>query len=170
MKGQVPAQFQNDMSFNDFGYTDAMYMYYDGESFKAHNLDYDWEDAYIQTLNGTAVEYSDYERQGTQLQVTTEASSNANDYLLFPFYYYPGYEILVNGAPVEVMSLNSLVSCPLPAGTAAISVAYRGLPGFAMANWVSLISVAGIAVYVISIGKWNLRKCFFACSGHPTYK
>ena len=159
MKGQVPAQFQNDMSFNDFGYTDAMYMYYDGESFKAHNLGYNWEDAYIQTLNGTAVEYSDYERHGTQLQVTTKVPTNTNDYLLFPFYYYPGYEILVNGEPVEVMSLNSLVACQLPAGTVSISVAYRGLPSFTVANWISLISVVGIAVYVIGVrNRKSLKK------------
>ena len=163
MKGQVPAQFQNDMAFNDFGYTDAMYMYYDGESFKAHNLNYNWEDAYIQTLNGTNVEYSDYERLGTQLQVTIDAPANAQDYLLFPFYHYPGYEILVNDEPVEVMSLNSLVACQLPAGTATISVAYRGLPGFAVANWISLISVAGIVIYIIGVLKkgkilWSLAK------------
>lgn len=158
MKGQVPAQFQNDMSFNDFGYTDAMYMYYDGESFKAHNLAYDWEDAYIQTLNGTNVAYSDYERQGTQLKVTIQSPANAEDYLLFPFYHYPGYEILVNGEAVEVMSLDSLVACKLPTGVAAIAVAYRGLPGFAIANWVSLISVLGIAVYIIGAQKWIYRK------------
>ena len=158
VKGQTHEQIRNDMTFNDFGYTDSIYMYYDGESFKRHHLDYDWTDAYIQTLHGTAVEYSDYERLGTQLQVTIDAPANASDYLLFPFYYYPGYEVLVNDEPVEVMSLNSLVACQLPTGVATISVSYQGLPGFAVANWISLISVAGIVIYMVGFRHWTCRK------------
>ena len=138
------------MEFNDFGYTDSMYMYSDGESFKAYHLDYDWSDAYIIAC-GTDVKYSDYERKGTKLHVTCEAAKGVDDYLLFPFYYYPGYEILVDGEPVEVLNLFSFVACKLPAGTARIEVAYVGMPAFAVANWVSLLTVIGIASYNIAL-------------------
>lgn len=150
MKGSVPAQYSDKMEFNDFGYTDSMYMYSDGESFKAYHLDYDWSDAYIKAC-GTDVKYSDYERQGTRLHVTCEAAQGVDDYLLFPFYYYPGYEILVDGEPVEVLNLFSFVACKLPAGTVQIDVAYVGMPAFAVANWVSLLTVVGIAIYKIAL-------------------
>lgn len=150
-KGSVPAQFCDKMEFNDFGYTDSMYMYSDGESFQAYHMDYDWSDAYIKACYGTEVKYSDYERKGTRLHVTTEAAQGADDYLLFPFYYYPGYEILVNGRTVEVLNMFSYVSCKLPDGVADITVAYVGMPAFRVANWVSFFAVVGIAGYNIAL-------------------
>lgn len=151
MKGSVPAQYSDKMAFNDFGYTDSMYMYSDGESFKAWHLDYDWSDAYIKACSIADVKYTDYQREGAGLHVTSHAPAQADGYLLFPFYYYPGYEILVNGEPVEVLNKFSYVSCRLPEGTAAIEVTYAGLPSFKVANWISLLTIVGIVGYKIAV-------------------
>ncbi len=157
MKGSLPLQFSDKMEFNGYGYTDAMYLYSDGESFKPLNLNYTRQDAFIMTMHGADVKYSDYERKGMRLQVTVEAP-DTDDYLLFPFYYYPGYEVLINGEPAEVLSLDSRVACEMPNGTAEIEAYYRGMPGFAVANWVSLLAVVGILGY--NIGSHVYKKAF----------
>lgn len=149
MKGSIPMQHSDKVQFNNLGYTDAMYMYYDGESYKALNLNYNREDAYIYTQNGTEVEYSDYKRWGTQLRVTVEPTQQAGDYLVFPFYYYPGYEILVNGETAEVYQLDTRVACQLPLKKADIYVHYKGVPGVQIANGVTVLSVLGILLYPV---------------------
>lgn len=149
MKGFVSEQISDKMEFNGYGYTDSMYMYSDGESFKAHHLEYSRRDSYIIAPYSTEVEYSNYQREGMKLQVTVNNLQNGEDYLVFPFYYYPGYEILVDGEPVEVLSFISRVACELPEGTADIEVYYRGQSSFTVANWVSLLTVMGIVIYNI---------------------
>lgn len=165
MKGSVPTQFSEKMEFNGYGYTDAMYMYSDGESFKALNLNYDRSDAYIMTLNGTDVKYQDMERRGMWLRVTVKAPAKAEDYLMFPFYYYPGYEILIDGEPVKVLSVDSRVACEMPGGTVDIEVSFRGMPGFAVANWVSILAVVGVVIYNVVVQMQKRRPMVLRMSG-----
>ena len=148
-KGSLPNQYSDKMAFNDFGHTDSMYLYSDGESFQAYHLDYDASDAYIITAKGTPVEYSGYERKGMQLKVQTSTAFDTEDYLEFPFYYYPGYVISVNGEAVEVLSVDSRVACEMPVGIADIEVHYEGVPGHAVANGISLLTTAGIFIVFI---------------------
>lgn len=151
MKGNVPSQYSDKMEFNGYGYTDAMYMYSDGESFKALNLEYNRSDAYISTVYGTEVEYSNLEREGMQLQVDIDVPVDADDYLLFPFYYYPGYEILINGEKAEVLWMAYRVACKLPTDASRIKVSYKGMPTFTVGNIVSVLTVGCIIVYNIVI-------------------
>lgn len=157
-KGYVSHQYSDKMEFVASGYTDAMYMYSDGESFKALNVDYERSDAYITTMCGTQVTYEDLERKGMQLRVTTKAPAKASDYLLFPFYYYPGYEILIDGEEAEVLNMDSRVACELPDGTADIEVYYKGMPGFGAANIVSLLTIGCIILYNVVILIKNKRR------------
>lgn len=158
MKGTESVQIGDKMEFEGYGYTDAMYMYSDGESFKPLNLDYNRTNAYIVTMSGTEVTYEDLERKGMQLSVTTKAKANAKDYLLFPFYYYPGYEILIDGEKAEVLNLDFRVACELPGGTADIEVYYKGLPGFVVANWTSVLTIGCIVMYNVVILIKNKRR------------
>lgn len=159
MKGAVSEQYNQKMEFNGAGYTDSMYMYSDGESFKALHLNYERSDSYIVTKYGTEVEYSDFRRKGMQLMVTVNSSEHTEDYLLFPFYYYPGYVVFVDGEPVEILAIDNRVACKLPIDTADIKVYYRGMPSFAVANFVSVLTIAGIIIYnVVIVIRKNRRK------------
>ena len=149
MKGHQATAYNDKMSFNGFGHTDAMYMYSDGESFKPLNLQYDFANAYIRTLHGADVTYSDLQRTGMQMSVTIDAPENIEDYILFPLYYYPGYQLRINDEEAEILCVDSLVACKMPGGRSEFSVSYEGVPGASVANWVSLLSVTGSLIYLI---------------------
>lgn len=134
--------------------SDSMYMYREGDSFQALHLDYSLEEAYIRTLHGTEAEYSGYEKKGTGISVHVippekGASGVGEDRLLFPLYYFPGYQARVNGELVEVTGVNTLVSCALPLEEADIEVSYRGLGVFFLADAVTVVTAFGA-------GAWNI--------------
>ncbi len=153
MKSSQAVSYSDKMAFNGFGYTDAMYMYSDGESFQPLNLQYNRSNAYIRTQFGTEVTYDNLQRKGMQLSVTVDAPSQVVDYMVFPFYYYPGYRIWVNGEQVEICKIDSLVACKLPEGQSQIQVSYEGVPGVTASNLVSILSVIGVAVYPLLMSK-----------------
>lgn len=142
---QTVGQTNDKMAVNGYGYTDSMYMYSDGTGFKAHHLDYGREAAYILSSDEGA-QYSDYSRRGSGLQVNVIPGSGTGS-LRFPLYYFPGYEVSVNGEPVEVYAEDSRVACAMPAQPALVEVRYAGLPGFRTADAVSLVSLLGFAGY-----------------------
>lgn len=158
-------QVSDEMELEGLGYADALYMYSDGGTIKPLNLDYERRDAVVRTLNGTAAEYSDYEKKGAQVNImvnpiaasmktpesaaVTSEGLSEEEYLLFPLYYYPGYEILVNGEKVPVTAQDTLVACRMPEESAYIQVSYKGMPSFKAADIVTLITAIGMAGYVI---------------------
>lgn len=128
---------------------DAMYLYRDGEEYRTINLDYHREEAYIKSVRGMA-EYYYYQRDGSRIYVEVVPLGEGEDTLLFPLYWFPGYEISVNGEKVPVLERDTLVACAMPEERGCIQVRYRGLWFFSGADAVTgltLGSIAGWGIY-----------------------
>jgi len=132
--------------------SDGMYVYQDSEEFRPIQLDYGRGEAVIMTSRSTRVEYSDYRKRGSHISVKVTPLEKEEDYLMFPLYWYPGYEIKVNGEKVPVSPLTTLVCCPLPMEPAVIEVRYRGFWFFQAADLVTLITFCAILVHGIVTG------------------
>lgn len=129
---------------------DSLYLYDDRDIPDELQCRLDISENYVKTLNGTQVRYSDYQKTGTKISLyVTSDGGVGEEYLIFPLYYYPGYEILVDGQKVEDISQNRLLACRLPAGEAYIQVAYKGMTSWRVADIISLIMTIGIAVYAV---------------------
>lgn len=135
----------DEMTLEGLTYSDSMYMYSDGDSFKAFHLNYRLQDSYVKTLNGTRLSYSNYRKTATQVSVDIQQTGSARgeEYLLFPLYYFPGYEVLVNGEKVQAVEKDTLVACRLPKGSAHVQVRYRGLWFFWLGDVITLVTVLG---------------------------
>ena len=133
----------DEMAVEGSTHSNSAYMYSDGESFKALHLNYRLKDAYIKTLNGTQLSYSNYKKTATQISVDIRQTGVAQgeEYLLFPLYYFPGYEVLVNGEKVQTVEKDTLVACKLPQGSAHVQVSYRGLWFFRLGDMITLVTV-----------------------------
>ncbi len=152
-------QYGYKMHFEGMGRTDAMYMYSVGDEYKLLEDNYNNSNAYITVLDGSELEYEDYKRDGMHLWVTVKNPNEIGDYLLFPLYHYPGYEILVNGEKVDVLSIDTKVACEVPYETAEIEVYYKGMPSFMVANIISLITILSIAIYNVIIHIRRKKLC-----------
>lgn len=118
---------------------DELYLY-SGDS----RFAYFWGDE-PRTASRTAVAFSDYRKNGTRISANvTPSEHNADDYVLFPLYYYPGYEIKINGEKTGVFAIDSLVACKLPSAPSKIEIRYAGFPIFRAADLVSLLTGLGI--------------------------
>lgn len=115
---------------------DQMYLYSGTDS-----TAYTRKAAVPRTVNDTSVTYSDYIKRGTNLSMCIAAPENSDDKLVLPLYYYPGYEIKVNGEKVDSYNADSLLACDLPSGQAQIQVRYAGLLLFRISDWVTLFAV-----------------------------
>lgn len=121
---------------------DSLYMYDRGEVTDPLQFDIGMSENYIKTLHGTDVRYSDYQKRGTSISSWVDPGEwpQEDEYLVFPLYYYPGYEILVDGRKVEAVSQEFLLACRLPDEAAYIQVDYKGMAGWRIADIVSLIT------------------------------
>ena len=138
---------------------DSLYLYDDRESPGPGEYEFGAAANYIKTLHGTPVQYFDYQKRGISIRtrVIPEEKPKEEEYLLFPLYYYPGYEILVDGRKVEAVSQNRLLACRLPEEEAYIQVDYKGMPGWWIADLVSLVTAAGLAGFAVK-RRITLRK------------
>lgn len=125
---------------------DALYMYWRGGEYENLQTEYRREDACIRT-SGPGIVCRGYRKRGTEIWVRLLPPGDADswDTVSFPLYYYPGYEIEVNGIPTEVFPEGGLVACSMPEDAADIHVWYRGLPAFRIANGVTLAVALGMA-------------------------
>lgn len=147
MTAQESVQYGDKMWIEGRTTTDSLYMYSDGGIFMDFEWNYHLKDSYIKTAADTPVTYSEYSKKGTHIHVHVVPGETGEDYLLFPFYYYPGYEIRVNGEKVETYSMDKHVACQLPLEEADIDVVYRGLPAFRAGDIISVVTVIGILCY-----------------------
>ncbi len=143
---QVP-QTADKMELEGSMYSDGMYMYWEGDSFQALQLNYKLEDAFIKTSGTSEVQIADYKKKGSRIQVMVTEAGNPEEYLVFPLYYYPGYEIRVDGEKVEAVNVDTQVACRMPESRSEVTVRFAGLPVFAAADIISLLTVAGIVIY-----------------------
>ncbi len=143
---QVP-QTADKMELEGSMYSDGMYMYWEGDSFQALQLNYKLKDAFIKTSGTSEVRIADYKKKGSRIQVKVTEAGNPEEYLVFPLYYYPGYEIRVDGEKVEAVNVDTQVACRMPKSSSGITVRFAGLPIFAAADIISLLTVAGVVIY-----------------------
>ncbi len=122
-------------------------MYWEGDSFQALQLNYKLEDAFIKTSGTSEVQIADYKKKGSRIQVMVTEAGNPEEYLVFPLYYYPGYEIRVDGEKVEAVNVDTQVACRMPESRSEVTVRFAGLPVFAAADIISLLTVVGIVIY-----------------------
>jgi len=133
-------------------HSDSMYMYYLSDEFEAWHLEFAKNEAVVRCAEGADVTFSDYEKRGTDIQVTTHNPGGAKDLLVFPLYGYPGYEIRVDGKVVDTKIHGNpmpFVACDLPEGTAHITVSYRGLPIYRAGDLITIVTVISVGATVI---------------------
>ena len=137
------------MEIESIDLSDSMYMYYISDKFEPWHLKLSRDEAVITCLNSSEVTFSDYEKRGLNISVTTQNQENAEDLLIFPLCYYPGYVIRVDGERVETKVHYApipMVACDLPEQTAHITVAYEGLWIFRAGDVLTLVTAAGLTV------------------------
>lgn len=132
-------QYNNPMAAEAMLDVDRLYLYsgIDGNA-------YTRETAIPETANGTPAAYSGYRKQGTHINVHVEPLQEGSDSLSFPLFYYPGYEIRINGEKVTSYGVDWLLACDLPSGPSDIQIRYVGLPVFRICDIVSLLAGIGM--------------------------
>ncbi len=129
---------------------DNLYLYDVRELADPVEFDLEIEENYIKTLCGTQVQYSGYQKKGTDINVhvALKGKMQKDEYLIFPLYYYPGYGILADGQKVEAVPKGTLLACRLPE-EAYIQVSYKGMGSWRIAEAISLIAALGIGGYIV---------------------
>jgi hypothetical protein len=89
-------------------------------------------------------------QKGTNWQ-KFEAEVESESIIMLPTYDFPGWQVLVNGKPVEINHENELglITFHLRAGSHRIEAKLKDTPVRAISNFISLISWVGIAGFVI---------------------
>ncbi len=145
---QNRASISDKMELEGIDYSDGMYMYYLSDELTGAYGGLSREDATVKCAGASEVAWFDYEKRGTNIRVTVCNETNAEDLLVFPLCYYPGYVIRVDGVTVETEVYETpipLVACSLPEQTAHISVAYEGLWIFRAGDVITVLTAAGLA-------------------------
>ncbi len=103
---------------------------------------------------GALINYTDYMKKGSRVSFNINVYENTaeDNYLVFPLYYYPGYEILIDGKPVELFRINERVACKIPEGMAHVEAYYKGDPIFRVADIVSILTI------MLLIGWWGYKR------------
>lgn len=134
----------NKLIQNFQSYTDALYLYYIGEDNKYFFDKYEPVDFSIHALNGTDIEYSNYEKKGVKISVDVAVDADESfeqETLVFPMYYYPGYEISINGTPIDVFSVGEMAACVLNEREAHIEMDFVGKWYFKYAYILSIVTL-----------------------------
>lgn len=147
MSARESRQTADKMAINGYNITDSLYMYYDGESFKAHHMDPAYQIQQMRSAGQTAV-YSGLRRQGAGLRVEVTPGTASEDVLIFPVYYYPGYKVTVNGEAVECYSYDTQLACGMPLEYAEVEVRYAGPAAFLAGDMVSLCTLITCVMYI----------------------
>lgn len=134
---------------------DSIYMLSESDEFTNIHDRYKREDATPKTKYSTPAEFTEYKRKGSSLSVKVTPLSEEEDELMLPVYYYPGYEVKINGEKVDCYSLVTWVTCKMPTSEALVELKYKGFGFFVVADVVSLLSaLAFIFVCVRQLGLW----------------
>lgn len=133
---------------------DALYMYSNSDKFEALHLDYRRNRAVVKSYLGTEISCENYVKKGTCISVDIAASGTIleNDYIQFPLYYFPGYEIEIDGQRIDAEVKNRLVACPVPDDRVHIEVKYNPPLIFDIANMITLLtalSMMGYGIFVL---------------------
>ena len=99
---------------------------------------------------GMQVDYTNYNKSGSRVSfdMISYEDVGEEDYLVFPLYYYPGYEVLIDGQTTEILRINNRVACRLPQDAAHIEAYFKGSPIFRAADAISLFAMMVMCVYL----------------------
>lgn len=147
MSARESRQNSDKMAINGSDITDSLYMYYDGESFKAHHLNPAYQTPEMRSTGQQAV-YSGLLRQGSRLWVEVTPGTASNDVLIFPVYYYPGYKVSVNGEVVECYNYDTQLACDMPSEHAEVEVRFTGPAAFPAGDIISLCTLITCVIYI----------------------
>ena len=139
--------YSDKMALNGLDVTDSLYLYTDASFHYFHR-----NQAAIRCTGDSEVIYSDYVKEGTTQSVNVSVMKyKEGDSLIFPVYYYPGYEVRVNGEKVSIMRLDTMVALALPEEDSYIEISFTGHWIFKVSD---AVSIAAIAVF----GGWYIVK------------
>lgn len=147
MSARESEQNSDKMAINGSDITDSLYMYYDGKSFKAHHLNPAYRIPQMRSVGNQAV-YSGLRRRGSRLWVNVTPGPAAEDVLIFPLYYYPGYKVTVNGDNVECYQYDTQLACDMPAEYAEVEVRYTGPAAFLIGDLITLCTAITCVLYI----------------------
>ena len=94
------------------------------------------------------VSIHDLKKQGTTLSFTCGNSSGEDVALELPLYYYPGYRAWNNGKGIEIKAGNNgMAEIVAAAGQSGeFLVCYREKTVFLVCDWITVITLAALAV------------------------
>jgi hypothetical protein len=103
---------------------------------------------------------SNYSKNGTSISFSYSVSNKKKTRIILPLVNFPGYIAVDNtGREVDIEeSGNHMIQLSLPEGSGNIKIWYKGLPLFAVADYISLFSTLGFMILVYSVHKnkrWN---------------
>ena len=157
MSARESRQSSDKMAINGYNITDSLYMYYDGESFKGHHMNPAWQIPQMRSA-GQQASYSGLRRQGSGLQVKVTPGAASGDVLIFPIYFYPGYQVTVNGEAVEGYEYNAQLACDMPLEPAEVKVRYTGPAVFRIGDVLSLCTFITCVIYIMPVRRSFIRR------------
>ena len=92
------------------------------------------------------------EKKGLEINMEVEPKVISEGTVRVPLSYYPGFSVRdANGNELEyVKSYNNVLAVVLPAGySGAVEIRYTGNPAWRISDIISLLSIIGLAVYLI---------------------
>lgn len=125
---------------------DYLYMYADNTDLQNTTIVYD--------TAGTDAAYYEYDKRGSRVKfdIVPSQPSREENYLVFPLYYYPGYEVTIDGEKQEVLKINDRVACKMPDAAAHVEAYYAGFLSFRIADMITLVTViVMLAWFVYSV-------------------
>lgn len=121
--------------------------------------DFSREQSTILCSNDSEITYSQFHKDGTFLSVNVLPERiEAGAKLIFPLYGYTGYQVLVNGVPVQWERMHSKIACDLPTEESLIEISFKGPPLFAVADAVSWISIIGTVLFFLVKRKKDMTR------------
>lgn len=141
MLTQDADQVSNKLELESTVEADSIYMYSESEEFQDLRMNYDRDEAVFLTDFGPITECRVYERKGSGIRAELEMEDAGE--LSLPIYYFPGYEIKVNGRVVDNYAKDALLTCIVPMGSVTLQMRYVGLLGFRIGDAVTLLTMLG---------------------------
>lgn len=135
---------------------DYLYMYAENTDLQNTTIVYD--------TAGTDAAYYDYDKRGSRVKfdIIPSQPKQEENYLVFPLYYYPGYEVTIDGEKQEALKINDRVACKMPDAAAHVEAYYAGFLSFRIADMITLVTVVVMLAwfgYRAVSGKLSLDFC-----------
>lgn len=140
---EIPAESR--MMINGIDTTDTLYLYA-----PVSEDEFNRKQGIIKVSGSSAVDFSGYEKKGSTVRAHIAVSEyDSESCLIFPLYYYPGYEVSWNGKVLpedQIFPVNGKAAVRLPDENGLVEIRYRGHWSFPWSIAVSAVSFAGLVI------------------------